>query len=136
LGAAQTSFKRMKILCVVLLLTAALAAQGRRGRGVSAGPATPLSAYPGLTATFHGTVKSLTKKEIVLQTGEEQMVSIRLNGKTKFFKEDKEVKVSKLETETVVTVDVSEDNDLKPMALKVTVDPGQKEKAKPELVKR
>jgi hypothetical protein len=35
-----------------------------------------------------------------------------------------------------VTVDVSEDNDLKPMALKVTVDPGQKEKAKPELVKR
>lgn len=123
---------------LVLLFTATLAAQGRypRSRGVGNSGTNPLPNYKGLTASFHGALKELTKKEIVIQNDDDQTVSIRRNGRTKFLKEGKEVKPADLELETLITVDVSEDNDLKPTALKVTADPGQKPKEKPELVKR
>jgi len=128
----------MKTLAFVLLLAASLAAQGRYARRpLSNNSANPLPEYQGLTATFHGKLKELNKKEIVLLNDDDQTVSIRRNAKTKFFGKDaKEVKPTELETDTVVTIDVSQDNDLKPTALKVTADPGQKPKAQPELVKR
>jgi len=129
----------MKTLTVlVLLMSGVLLAQGRypRSRGVANSSTNPLPAYKGLTATFHGTLKELNKKEIVIQNDEDQTVTIRCNGKTKFWKDGKEVKADALEPETLVTVDASEDNDLKPTAVKITADAGQKPKDKPELVKR
>ncbi len=131
-----TSYKNVKTLTLVLLIAVTLSAQRYpRSRGV-ANSTTALPAYKGLTATFHGVLKELNKKEIVIQNDEDQTVAIRRGGKTKFFKGDREIKPKDLETGTLVTVDVSEDNDLKPTALKVTVDPNQKPKEKPELVKR
>ena len=128
--------KSVRTFTLVLLIAATLSAQRYpRSRGV-ANSTSPLPAYKGLTATFHGVLKELNKKEIVIQNDEEQTVSIRRGSKTRFFKDDKEIKPKDLETETLVTVDASEDNDLKPTALKVTVDPNQKPKEKPELVKR
>jgi hypothetical protein len=128
----------MKTLGLVLLLTTALAAQPRYGRSRNLSNGTnPLPQYQGLTATFHGKLKEINKKEIVIQNDDDQIVSIRRNGKTKFLNKDaKEVKPTELEAETVVTIDVSEDNDMKPMALKVVADPNQKPKEQPELVKR
>jgi hypothetical protein len=128
----------MKTLGLVLLMTAALVAQGRYSRrGAGNSSTSPQPTYKGLTATFHGKLKELTKKEIVILNDDDQTVSIRRNGKTKFLSNDgKEIKPTDLETETLITVDVSEDNDLKPTALKVTADPAQKPKEQPELVKR
>ena len=127
----------MKTLAFVLLLAVALNAQHYSRRPLSNNSASPLPEYQGLTATFHGKLKEITKKEIILLNDDDQTVSIRRNAKTKFFSKDaKEVKATELETDTVVTIDVSQDNDLKPTALKVAADAGQKPKEKPELVKR
>ena len=127
----------MKTLALVLLLSVTLEAQRYSRRPLSNNSANPLPEYQGLTATFHGKLKEITKKEIVLLNDDDQTVSIRRNAKTKFFSKDaKEVKPTELETDTVVTIDVSQDNDLKPTALKVVADAAQKPKEKPELVKR
>ena len=127
----------MKTLAFVLLMAVALNAQRYSRRPLSNNSANPLPEYQGLTATFHGKLKEINKKEIVIQNDDDQIVSIRRNGKTKFLNKDaKEVKPTELEAETVVTIDVSEDNDMKPMALKVAADANQKPKEQPELVKR
>jgi hypothetical protein len=71
-------------------------------------------------------VKELTKKEIMIETGDEQTVSLRITGKTRFLKNNQPIKPSDIETETVVTVDASEDVDLKLTAISVMVGPPPK----------
>jgi hypothetical protein len=108
-----------KILKAVLLLgiifPALLPAQGiyRSRRGVA--PGTPI---PG--------AYKLSKKEIMLETDDDQTVSIRRSGKTKFLKGTQSIKASDIDLETLVTVDASEDADLKLTAISVTVDPPPK----------
>ena len=74
--------------------------------------------------TFHGILKAISNKEIILQLGDDQTVSIRRNRKTKFFIKDREVKAQEIPAGSVVAIDVKEDLDLKPVALKVTLNPG------------
>ena len=50
--------------------------------------------YNGPAVTFHGTVKSLTKKEIIIdldgaEPDGEQTLTLRRSGKTKFFKDER-----------------------------------------------
>jgi hypothetical protein len=62
----------------------------------------------------------------MLETDDDQTVSIRRSGKTKFLKGTQSIKASDIDLETLVTVDASEDADLKLTAISVTVDPPPK----------
>ncbi len=104
-----------------------LSAQGiyRTRRGVA--PGTPIpDAYKGVAGSFHGTLKELTKKDIMIETEDEQTVSIRRSSKTKFLKGTETIKASDIDLETMVTIAASEDADLKLTAISVTVDPPPK----------
>ncbi len=77
--------------------------------------------------TFHGTLKQISNKEIVIETDEQQEVSIHRSRKTRFLKEDKEVKPAEVAPGTVVTLDVTKAPDATLMALNLFVDPPKKD---------
>jgi hypothetical protein len=120
--------KRLTIaLFLGFLLPAMLGAQGiyRTRRGGIPGSPNP-GAYKGVAGSFHGKVKDLTKKEIMIQTDDDQTVSIYLSGKTKFLKGAAKIKPSDIDMETLVTVDASEESDLSLTAVDVIVDTPKK----------
>ena len=110
-------------VALLLLLPLLLQSQGgygrRRGNPISTAT---LGAYQGVAVTFHGKLKDLDKKKIEVETDENQLVTIRLSGKTKFLKDGKAIKASAIDLEAAVTVDASEDRDLSILAIAVTVD--------------
>ncbi len=75
------------------------------------------------TPTMEGTLKMMTNKEITLQLQSDQLVTIRRDHKTKFFDNDKEVKPSRIAVGTPLAIDVKEDLDLKPLAVRVVANP-------------
>src|SRR5271165_3081367 len=108
--------------CLILLCLQAtpLAAQtsvqrSRRAVARQTGVITPTA--KDLAGTFRGTLKFLSSKEIIIETSEDQTVSIRRSRKTKFYKDGKEVKATDLTLNEPVSVDAAEDNDLKPTAV-------------------
>lgn len=109
--------------CILLLLTALLAGQYRGRRGGAAPDATPHpDAYKGAVVTFQGALKKLSKKEILLLDAEnDQLLTFRRNKTTKFFEDGKEVKASVLALESTVSIDATEDVDLKLLAMAVRV---------------
>ena len=111
-----------KILRAVLLLGAILSAQSvyRTRRGAPGTPVPP--AYKDVAGSFHGKLKQLTKKDIMIETEDEQTVSMRVSGKTKYYKGNEPIKATDIDIETPVTVDASEDSDLKFTAINVIVD--------------
>jgi hypothetical protein len=122
----------MKILKISLLLgtilPALLPAQGvypySRSRRVA--PGTPVPSAYNVAGSFHGKLKDLTSKEIMIETDDNQTVSIRRSRKTKFLKGKDPIKASDIDLETLVTVDAGEDPDLKLTAVDVIVDPPPK----------
>jgi hypothetical protein len=123
----------MKILRVLLLLgivsPVLLLAQypypySRTRPGASGTPHPP--AYKDVAGSFHGKLKELNSKEILIETEDDQTVSIHRSRKTKFLKGKESIKASDIDLETMVTVDASEDPDLKLTAVSVTVDPPPK----------
>jgi hypothetical protein len=115
--------RRVGILALSLLLGSIVYGQyrGRRGGGSST-PTARASGIQGLIVTFHGTLKKLTKKEILIESDESQLMTIRISGKTKFLdKDSKAIKPTDIDLETVVSIDASEDLDTKLMAVNVRV---------------
>ena len=110
------------LACLLCLSTNAQYGRGRRGTGVASGP----QHIKGLVVTLHGSVKKLTKNEILIQSDEDQLVTLRCSKKTKFSDADGEIKRTAIDLESKVTIDASEDNDLKLMALTVMVDAADK----------
>ncbi len=109
---------KVPTLLLALLISGIAVAQRRSAP--KANPAPPQSA---LSPTFEGTLKLLTSKEIVIQLQSDQLLSIRRNRKTKFVENDKEIKPSDIAQGTPLAIDVKEDIDLKPIALRVVVNP-------------
>jgi hypothetical protein len=115
------------VLTLAVLLPAATLGQSgypyprtrRSGPKVNAAP--PSGGVP--NPTFEGTLKMLTHKEIVIQLQSEQTLSIRRDRKTKFVENDKEIKPESIAVGTPLAVDVKEDLDLKPMAVRVVANP-------------
>jgi hypothetical protein len=103
--------------------------QGRR-RVLSGTPTT--GAYKDLAGTFHGTLKQLSNKEIVIQNDDDQTVVIRRSRKTKFLMDDKEIKASAVALNTLVTVEAAQDTDLKPIAVSLSIDVPKLDKDTPE----
>ena len=75
------------------------------------------------TPTFEGTLKTLSNKEIVITLQSEQILEIRRDRKTKFFEYGKEIKPDKIAAGTPLAIDVKEDIDLHPLAVRVVVNP-------------
>jgi len=76
------------------------------------------------TPTMEGTLRMMTNKQITLQLQtEDQLVNIRRDHKTKFIENGKEVKPSEIAVGTPLAIDVKEDVDLKPLAIRVVVNP-------------
>jgi hypothetical protein len=112
------------VAIVALLGATQLPAQrGRRGAASSTMNAPPLK---GVTISFHGTVKEVTKKLMLLQADDNQLMTFRCTSKTKFFDGDQNIKGNEVDLDSAATVDVVEDNDLKFLALTVRLDPSQK----------
>jgi len=89
-------------------------------------PGTPHPPAYNVAGSFHGKLKELNSKEILIETEDDQTVSIHRSRKTKFLKGKESIKASDIDLETMVTVDASEDVDLKLTAVSVTVDPPPK----------
>jgi hypothetical protein len=89
-------------------------------------PGTPNPGAYNVAGSFHGKLKELTSKEIMIETDDDQIVSIHRARKTKFLKGTQSIKASDIDLETMVTVDASEDVDLSLTALSVTVDTPKK----------
>lgn len=120
--------KLFKLLLLGTVLAATVSAQTvytRSRRGFGSGLGKP-SAYKGVAGSFHGKLKELTDREIMIETGENQTVSIHRSRKTKFLKGKEPIKASDIDLETLVTVDASEEPDLTLTAVSVIVDAPQK----------
>src|SRR5260370_21558767 len=111
-----------KVTAVVLAFLLSGIDVGQRRSAPKANPSPPQSA---LSPTFEGTLKLLTNKEIVIQLQSDQLLSIRRNRKTKFVENGKEIKPSDIAQGTPLAIDVKEDIDLKPLALRVVVNPSK-----------
>jgi Fe-S-cluster-containing hydrogenase component 2 len=120
------------VLCVLLCPLGMLAQHGRRAAGGSTVNAPPLK---GVVITFHGALKELSKKTILLQTDDNQLVTLRRTSKTKFLSQDQQIKANDVDLEDKVTIDATEDNDLKLLATVVHLDPAAPKK-EPTLVTR
>ena len=114
--------RRVGIVALSLLLGSIAHGQYR---GRRQGPATSTAhakGIEGLVVTVRGALKKLTKKEMLIESDENQLMTIRVSGKTKFFdKDNKPIKPSEIDLETVVAIDASEDLDAKLMAVNVRV---------------
>ena len=82
-------------------------------------------------ATFHGTVRSINKKEIVLDMPEDQSIAFHISHKTKFVKDEKPIKPAAVAAGALVTVDGKRDLLGNVEAVTVTVDTKPPAKAAP-----
>ncbi|MGI8991883.1 MAG: hypothetical protein ACR2I2_20165 [Bryobacteraceae bacterium] len=117
--------KTVAMLIAVLMPALLLGQYGypRARRSGSANQTKSTGAYGGPAVTFHGKLKELTKREIVIETEEDQALSIGRYRKTKFLKDNREIKPADIPMGASLTVDVTKDADLKPLAVNVFVDP-------------
>lgn len=103
--------------------------RGQRGRRGTVNPTN----LPAPAVSFHGTLKALTSKEIVIQLvdEEDQTLEMRRNKKTKFLKGDKTINPIEIPEDAKLTVDVVKDPDMKLRAVAVMVEvPKPEAKAK------
>jgi len=113
--------KLFAMLLACLLTPFFLEAQYPRTRRTMPSGSSP-AAYKGLVVTFHGILKKLTKKEILIESDENQLLTMRCSRKTKFQDQNGEIKLSDIDLDSRVSVDASEDVDLKLMAINVRID--------------
>lgn len=115
---------------VALLLPALLPAQGGYSRRRGPASATANSGpYSGPAVTFNGTLKALTRKELIVEldpaepSGEPQSLTFRLSRKTTFLKGDQPIKPSEIDVGAHIALDATRDGDLKLSAVAVRVAP-------------
>jgi hypothetical protein len=111
------SFKKLVAISWLCLAGPLLQGQRRAPPSYNKAP----QAYKGLIVTFQGVLKKLTKKEILIQSDDYQLLTMRCSRKTKFLDQDGEIKPSDIDLESRVSVDASEDVDLKLLAVNVRV---------------
>ena len=78
--------------------------------------------YKAAAGIFRGKLKLLNNREIVVENDSKQMVSIRRSHKTKFLRNNLEIKSSDIDLETPVTVDATESASVSLLAVNVSVD--------------
>lgn len=78
--------------------------------------------YKTAIGIFHGKLKQLTNKEIVIENQADQIVSIRRSHRTKFLRNDERIRPTDIDLDTPVTVEATEDSSVSLVALNVSVD--------------
>jgi len=78
--------------------------------------------YKAAAGIFRGKLKLLNSKEIVIENDSKQMVSIRRSHKTKFLRNNLQIKPSDIDLETPVTIDATETAKVSLLAVNVSVD--------------
>ncbi len=127
--------RRGVVPAAVLVLLCPILTHAQRGRRGATGSTVSAPPLKGVVISFHGTLKELSKKTILLQTDDNQIVTLRRTGKTKFLDNDQPVKADDVDLDDKVTIDATEDNDLKLLATTVRRDPAPPRK-EPALVTR
>lgn len=83
-------------------------------------------------ATFTGTFKSADKKYLFIDVEDGNTMRMYITGATKYFRDDKPAKVTDFHQGDSVTVDVSRDNRLNLLAVRVTAVPPKPDKKAPD----
>ena len=116
----------MKSLLVLALALAAVssAQYGRMRRTVPGVPSNvPSTARKDVIVTFQGKLKQVKKKEILIQSDDNQLLTFRRAKTTKFTQDGKDIKATDIDLETPVTIEANEDVDLRMVAVNVKVSP-------------
>src|SRR5271157_1111151 len=100
-------------LSLMLLSPLALTAQYRRRVMTNNGGAIVPSPISGVSVNVQGVLKGLSKKELLVETDQDHTISLRRTSKTKFFREDKEVKAADVALDEKVNIEVAQDKDAK-----------------------
>jgi hypothetical protein len=122
-------WKRMRQAVAIFVMTclAIPASSGQiRSRRATRDSTIAAPAYKGLIVSVRGVIKKVSKKELLLESGEKQLMTIRCSKKTRFWRGSEEIKPTDVDLESPVTIDATEDSDLKLMAVNVHVDPAPK----------
>ena len=90
----------------LLLFALCLAAPAqRRGPKPTGAPGSDLDILHTAVATFDGTLRSLDKKHVLIEVGEDQTITIEVNKKTLFFRGAKAIAAGDISPGAVVTVE-------------------------------
>ncbi len=106
---------------VLIALCPAISGQYSTRRPTAPSTSPNLGARKGVIVTFHGSLKKMTNKEILIQSDDHQLLTFRRNRETKFTKDNQEIKAYAIDLETPLTIDVKQDIDLKLIAVNVMV---------------
>lgn len=90
----------MRTIVFLMLLTEAVVSSQPNGQ-----PGSDLDILNAAVASFDGTLRSLDKKQILLEMGEEQTVSIEVNKKTLYFRGTKAITSREVTAGAIVTVE-------------------------------
>ena len=71
---------------------------------------------------FHGKLKELTKKEIVIENESKQIVSMRCSQKTQFLRNNEPIRPTDIDLDTSITVEAIENRSSSLVALNVSID--------------
>src|SRR5215471_9675468 len=97
------------VLALAFLSLLVLPASGQSRRGRQRQPQTGISDLETPVATFQGTVRSINKKEIVVDMPEDQSIAFHISHKTKFVKDTKPIKPAAIAAGVPVTVEGKRD---------------------------
>lgn len=125
---AKAMWKRLKIAVLWGALLPALLTGQYYPRSIYYPGSPKPGAYKGVAGSFHGKLKDLTGKDIMIETDNDgQILSVHRTHKTKFFKGTQSIKPSDIDLGTPVTVEAKEEVDLSLTAVSVTVDTPKKQ---------
>src|SRR5207237_894404 len=106
-GSGPMMLHRIRLLCLLLIVVPGLVfgQYGRPRRGRSG----PANGIPGATpaVTFRGSLRSIDKKEIVIDAGEDQILHFKRTKKTRFWKGDKAIKPDDFPENAAVVIEAN-----------------------------
>ncbi len=110
----------MRGLVILAVAAGVVLAQHRGTRNPAVPPPSAAPEFKDLVVKFVGALKNITKKEITIETDEtHEIMTFRRTKETKFAEDGAEVKATKLDLESHVTVEAKQDPDSKLRAVAV-----------------
>jgi hypothetical protein len=121
----------MRGLVILVLGAGVVFAQHRGTRSPGVPPPSAAPEFKDLVVKFVGALKNITKKEITIETDEtHEIMMFRRAKDTKFTEDGTEVKATKLDLESHVTVEAKQDPDSKLRAVAVRTEHEQQPSAR------
>jgi len=110
----------MRGLVILVMAAGMVLGQHRSVRNPAPTPPSATPEFKDLVVKFEGVLKNVTKKEITIEVDEKhEIMTFRRAKETKFTEDGAEVKASKLDLESHVTVEAKQDPDSKLKAVAV-----------------